>query len=124
MTSKVTLVTNTIQYGLQFLVLVTIKNYYVYVLVSLATQALTNIVTAIVATKMYPDYHPVGKLPKAQVQDINHRIRDLFTSKLGSVIVNSADTVVISAFLGLTMLAIYQNYYYILTFMIFACLIF
>lgn len=114
-TSKVSLVTNTIQYVLQFLVLVTIKNYYVYVLVSLATQALTNIITAIVATKMYPDFHPVGKLPKAQVQDINHRIRDLFTSKLGGVIVNSADTVVISAFLGLTMLAIYQNYYYILT---------
>ena len=114
-TSKVTLATNTVQYGLQFLVLVTVKNYYIYVLVALATQALTNIVTAIVATKMYPDYHPVGKLPKSQVQDINHRIRDLFTSKLGSVIVNSADTVVISAFLGLTMLAVYQNYYYILT---------
>lgn len=114
-TSKVTLATNTIQYGLQFLVLVTIKNYYVYVLVSLITQALTNIVTAIVATKMYPDYHPIGKLSKDQVKDINHRIRDLFTSKLGAVIVNSADTVVISAFLGLTMLAIYQNYYYILT---------
>lgn len=114
-TSKVTLVTNTIQYTLQFLVLVTIRNYYVYVLVSLVTQALTNIVTAIVATKMYPDYHPVGKLPKAQVQDINHRICDLFTSKLGSVIVNSADTVVISAFLGLAMLAVYQNYYFILT---------
>ncbi len=114
-TSKVTLVTNTIQYGLQFLVLITIKNYYIYVLAAFATQALTNIVTAIVATKMYPDYHPGGKLPKTQVQDINHRIRDLFTSKLGGVIVNSADTVVISAFLGLTMLAIYQNYYYILT---------
>lgn len=114
-TSKVTLATNTIQYGLQFLVLITIKNYYVYVLVALFTQALTNIVTAIAATKMYPDYHPRGKLPKNQVQDINHRIRDLFTSKLGSVIVNSADTVVISAFLGLTPLAIYQNYYYILT---------
>lgn len=114
-TSKVTLVTNTIQYGLQFLVLVTIKNYYIYVLVALAIQALTNIVTAIVATKMYPNYHPAGKLPRNQVKDINHRIRDLFTSKLGGVIVNSADTVVISAFLGLTMLAIYQNYYYILT---------
>lgn len=113
--SKVALVTNTVQYGLQFLVLITIKNYYVYVLAALATQALTNVVTAIVATKMYPTYHPVGKLPKSQVRDINHRIRDLFTSKLGSVIVNSADTVVISAFLGLTMLAIYQNYYYILT---------
>lgn len=114
-TSKVTLVTNTIQYGLQFIVLVTIKNYYVYVLVALGTQALTNIVTAIVATKMYPDYHPIGKLSKNQVRNINHRIRDLFTSKLGNVIVNSADTVVISAFLGLTMLAVYQNYYFILT---------
>lgn len=113
--SKVTLLTNTIQYGLQFLVMVTIKNYYIYVIVSLATQALTNIVTAIVATKMYPDYHPIGKLPKKEVNEINHRIRDLFTSKLGSVIVNSADTVVISAFLGLTILAIYQNYYFILT---------
>ena len=114
-TSKVTLGTNTIQYVLQFLVLVGIKNYYVYVLVALATQALTNIVTAIVATKMYPNYHPAGKLTRNQENDINHRIRDLFTSKLGGVIVNSADTVVISAFLGLTILAIYQNYYYILT---------
>ena len=114
-TSKVTLVTNTIQYGLQFLVLITIKNYYVYVLVALVTQALTNIVTAFIATKMYPNYYPAGKLPRNQVKDINHKIRDLFTSKLGGVIVNSADTIVISAFLGLTILAIYQNYYYILT---------
>lgn len=113
-TSKVTLATNTIQYGLQFFVLVTIKNYYIYVLVALGTQALTNIVTAIVATKMYPDYHPIGALSKAKVCDINHRIRDLFTSKLGSVIVNSADTIVISAFLGLNSLAIYQNYYFIM----------
>lgn len=114
-TSKVTIATNTLQYLLQFLVLVTLRNYYVYVLISLATQALTNIVTAVVATKMYPGYHPEGNLPKGKVHEINHRIRDLFTSKLGSVIINSADTVVISAFLGLTVLAVYQNYYFILT---------
>ena len=114
-TSKVTLMTNTIQYGLQFLVLVTIKNYYVYVLVALVTQALTNKVIAFIATKMNTNYYPADKLPRNQVKDINHKIRDLFTSKLGGVIVNSADTIVISAFLGLTILAIYQNYYYILT---------
>ena len=38
---------------------------------------------------------------------------DLFTSKVGAVVVNSADSVVISAFLGLYVLAQYQNYYYI-----------
>src|SRR5699024_10467177 len=76
---------------------------------------LTNIVTAMAATKKYPEYHPKGKLENQIVKGINQRIRDLFTSKLGSVIVNSADTVVISTFLGLTMLAVYQNYYFILT---------
>lgn len=39
----------------------------------------------------------------------------MFTSKLGYTIVSSADTIVISAFLGLTVLAQYQNYYYIMS---------
>lgn len=81
----------------------------------LATQALTNITTAMVVTKMYPNYKASGNLSKNTVASINHRIRDLFTSKIGAVIVNSVDTIVISAFLGLTMLAIYQNYFYILS---------
>ena len=112
--SKVTLVTNTVQYGLQLLVLLVFKNYYYYILVMLATQAVTNILTAIAADKLYPQYRPIGNLPKNEVKVINQRIRDLFTAKLGGTITNSADTIVISAFLGLTTLAIYQNYYFIM----------
>lgn len=112
--SKVTLVTNTIQYILQFLVLFYLKNYYLFIIVSLITQAMTNVVTAVVAGKMYPQYHPHGKLEKNKITEINHRIRDLFTSKVGTVILGSVDTLVISAFLGLKVLAIYQNYYYIM----------
>lgn len=113
--SKVTLVTSTIQYALQLLVLWAFRNYYLYVIVMLATQAVTNIATAVVADKLYPQFKPKGALPKHDVQKINSRIRDLFTSKIGGIIVNSADTIVISAFLGLTALAVYQNYYFILT---------
>lgn len=113
--SKVTLVTSTIQYALQLFVLWAFKNYYLYVLVMLATQAITNMATALVADKLYPQFKPRGSLPKQEVSKINHRIRDLFTSKIGAIIVNSADTIVISAFLGLTALAVYQNYYFILT---------
>ena len=75
---------------------------------------MTNILTAYVVTKMYPEYKPAGTLPKEKIREINCRIRDLFTSKIGAVIVNSADTIVISAFLGLTVLAVYQNYFFIL----------
>ena len=56
----------------------------------------------------------MGKLPKEDVQIINKRIKDLFTSKIGSVVYDSADTLVISAFLGLTALAKYQNYFFVM----------
>ena len=113
--SKITIVTNTIQYIIQFLILAYFKNYYAYLVVVLFCQILNNFMTAYIVSKKYPDYVAKGSLDKKEIDQINRRIRDLFTSKLGGVIVNSADTVVISAFLGLTALAIYQNYYYIVT---------
>lgn len=114
-TSRIMLGTNTLQYLIQFAIIVFLKNYYLYVIVMLFSQTLTNMVTAFLASKIYPFYSPNGNLEKSEATQINQRIRDLFTSKLGAVVVNSADTVVISAFLGLTMLAVYQNYYFILT---------
>ncbi len=111
--SKITLITETVKYVLQIMVLVIFQDYYLFVIVILLAQVLTNVFTAIVAKKMYPDYQAKGKLDKLERKTINQRIRDLFTSKIGAVIVNSADTIVISSFLGLTVLAIYQNYYYL-----------
>lgn len=61
---------------------------------------------------MYPQYEARGELDRQSVKEINQRVKDLFTSKLGSIIVNSADTIVISAFLGLSILGVYNNYYY------------
>ncbi len=113
--STVTIVTTTLQYGIQLLVMVYFKNYYVHIIVALVTQALNNVITALVTDKIYPHYLPKGKLTREQTRDINRRIRDLFTGKLGSVILTSVDSVVISAFLGLTVLAVYQNYYFIVT---------
>lgn len=112
--SRVTLITSTVQYVLQIAVLWIFHNYYLYVIVALATQALTNIITAYCANKLYSQFKPKGNVGKVQVQRINQRIRDLFTSKIGGIIYDSADTIVISAFLGLTVLAVYQNYFFIL----------
>lgn len=113
--SKISMVISVLQVIAQIAVLLLTKNYYLYVLVLILSGILTNITTAVVVNKMYPAYKPQGELPKEQVKSINGRVRDLFASKIGSVVVDSADTVVISAFLGLTSLAVYQNYFYILT---------
>ena len=114
-TSKIGLVMNTVKFLIQFLVIAFLQDYYVYIIVSLLTQISSNIITAIISKKMYPEYNPKGEMDKSTSKKINNRIRDLFTSKVGGVILNSADSVVISAFLGLTALAIYQNYYFIIT---------
>ena len=113
--SKVTLVTSTTQYGLQILILWKFKNYYLFVIILLLTQVLTNIITAFYADKLYPQFKPMGEVDLEEKKAINGRIKDLFTSKIGGIIYDSADTIVISSFLGLTILAIYQNYFYILS---------
>ncbi len=113
--SKVTLVVNTLQYILQIIAICLFKNYYMYVILLLLSQIVINIYTAYKSNKLYPQFKAKGKLSKVEIKEINQRVKDLFTAKLGAVIINSADSIVISAFLGLTVLAVYQNYYYILT---------
>lgn len=113
--SLIMIVTNTIQYAVQLLVMIFSKNYYVFIIVLLVTQILNNLVTAFIVSKMFPQFAAKGELPLDERNKINSRIKDLFTAKLGGIILGSVDTIVISAFLGLTVLAIYQNYYFILT---------
>lgn len=113
--SKVTILTKSLQFVLQFLALYLVRNYYLYMVISLVTQALTNVFTAAVATKMYPQFIPRGHLPKGQTRQITGRIRDLFTAKVSTVVLKSFDSIVISSALGLTTLAVYQNYYFIVS---------
>lgn len=112
--AKISMAVSTITTILQLLTLCLTHNYYIYLIVALLMGIVNNITTAVIVSKMYPNYHPQGKLDTLEVKEINQRVADLFTSKVGTIVVNSADTIVISAFLGLTVLALYQNYYYIM----------
>lgn len=114
-TSKVSIAVGTVQYCAQFLAIYIFKNYYFYLIMAILSQIANNIVTSNIVSRMYPDYLPKGKLSKKETRSINGRIKDLFIAKLGGVVLNSADTIVISAFLGLTLLAVYQNYYFIIS---------
>lgn len=114
-TSRVRMGVLSVQYVLQILSIVVWKNYYLFLIIMLASQALTNIATAWAARRLYPRFRPAGKLDGGRAGQINRRIADLFAVKLSNMIVSCADSIVISAFLGLTVLAVYQNYFTILT---------
>ena len=113
--SKISLVVHFTEYVIKIIVLIVFRNYYVYLVIQLMAQAAFNLSIAWRVSKLYPNYKPRGQLPKEQVRDITRRVRDLFTAKFSRVISDSADTLVISSFLGLTFLAIYQNYYFVIS---------
>lgn len=113
--SKIAIFVNTVLYASQIIVLIFLKNYYAYITLSLLATIVRNLITGYISKKWYPQYVPKGILASDETLIINKRIRDLFTSKIGFVIVGSADTIVISSFLGLEALALYQNYYFIVS---------
>lgn len=113
--SKIVIQISTIKYLTQFVAIIFFKSYYAFLIITLLLRIVQNIYTAQIVRKMYPLYLPKGDISPEVQKNINQRIKDLFTTKLGSVITNSADSIVISAVLGLTVVAIYNNYYYIIT---------
>ena len=113
--SKVGLCVQIVEYTLKYVTLIVFRNYYLYLTIQLLSQVAVNVFTAVQVTKRYPQYSARGRLPREKVLDIFRRVRDLFTSKFSYVVFNYADTLVITAFMGLAALAIYQNYYFILT---------
>ena len=65
--SKINLVTYTLRYIVQFIIIFFIKDYYLYIIAVLATQILTNIITAVAAARIYPNYKAQGELDKKPV---------------------------------------------------------
>ena len=112
---KVHLVLDTLQYGLAILLIFAYHNYYLYLLTKLGFQVISNITISRVVTRMFPDCKPQGELGKEEKKGIVRRVKDLFTAQLGGMITNSADAIMISAFLGIRELAMYQNYFFIIS---------
>lgn len=111
-TKILTIVNILVQFG-QIVVLVATKNFYFYAIVPIVGTLATNTLYYIITRKKYPEYRPEGKLDSVIKTNIKKKISGLIGTKLNSIVVHSADTIVISTFLGLTLTAQYGNYYLI-----------
>lgn len=109
-TKRNTAVSVAVQF-LQIAALVSTKNFYVYAFVPIIGTIATNILNAVITRRMYPDLQPAGALDPETRKAIRKKLGGLVGTKLNSIVIHSADTVVISAFLGLTLTGQYGNYY-------------
>ncbi len=91
-------------------------NYYLYVTLQLLNTIITYNYLAYKSKKMYPYTikMPKESLPKKQQRSIFRNVKALFVNKIGSVILNGTDSIIISRYLGLAVLGLYSNYYLII----------
>ena len=105
----------TLRYAGQLLVLFSFANYYLYLLVDIVTKIIERLISVFIADKKYPMYK-IALKPTADMKSaFAKKIKALIFHKIGGVIVNSADPIIISAFLGLAILGKYGNYQAIMT---------
>ncbi len=112
--SKATILLGIVKYMFQIFVLLIWRNYYLYVIMQPLYNLAFNGVNAHIVKKMYPQYVCRGQVDTEQMQGIRKRIFGLMIHKVGTTTRNSFDSIIISALFGLTVVARYNNYYYIM----------
>lgn len=113
--SKINLVTMTVQFALQIAFLLLFKNYYIYILTQFTVQIINQVAVYLSVRKYYPEIKPEGKIESQMMKAVFHKVKGLLFGKISGIILHASDTIVISMFLGLTSLAVYQNYFFLIT---------
>lgn len=102
----------TIQFIAQIIVLLIFENFIIYLLMQIICNILTNVSIAIKCDQMYPYLKRDRKsLPSKETRkSIFKNVSAMFMHKLGDVMVNNTDSLIISAFVGLVTVGIFDNY--------------
>lgn len=104
------LLSNIIQYSLQIISLIFIRNYYCFVFIIVLGTINKNILAAIISKRIFPQFICEGKLDQRIKKDIVERVKGLLICNISGITYTTFDNIIISAFLGLTSVTIYNNY--------------
>ena len=100
-----------IQYGLQAVVLIVFRSFPLFLACQIVETLLTWGMTELVARKKHSDILTLRiHVDQGTKREIGHNIRAMMMHHIGTVMVNTVDNVVISAFVGVAVLGKYSNY--------------
>lgn len=105
-------IVNIARYIVQLIVLIIFKNFYLYVFVSIVGTIIANILIHYNVSKRYT-YLQIIKTKMSIPKSLKKQVGGIMIGKIGDTCRNSFDSLIISSYLGLTMLAIYGNYYFV-----------
>src|SRR5690554_2588754 len=102
---------------IQIIVLLVFKKYELFIITLILSNILQNLIIAIKSDRMYPylKNNIKDELPKDEKKEIYKNIYANFIYKINNVILNSTDNILLSSFIGLTIVGLYSNYLLIIT---------
>jgi O-antigen/teichoic acid export membrane protein len=102
-----------LQNVVQIILLVTTHNFILFLLVYIACTIGNNVMVSRKADKLYPflKEKQVEPLPKKERQGIFRHIRAMMMHKIGNVVVNNTDNLILSSMVGFLSVGRYSNYY-------------
>lgn len=101
--------------AVQVIYLIRTRNFYLYLAFQIVSTAASNIAVSIVVDRIFPQYQCEGKVPKKIIAKARQKMAGLMLYRLCGVSRNSFDSIFVSMFLGLVLVGMYNNYYYIVT---------
>ena len=113
--SKISTITTSVMYLFQIMILLVIRNYYMYLIVAIICTVLNNLLINHEANRQYPQIKCCGNVDKKTKSEIKKKVMGLLIYKVCDTTRNSFDSIFISMFLGLTLTAMYSNYFYVIT---------
>lgn len=99
---------------IQIYILIFVKNYYLYLYTLPVFTLITNFIIIYLSKKMFLTITPSGNLDSEDKKELKKMVEGTFLARFGGVLSISFDNVITATFLGITILAKYANYNYII----------
>lgn len=115
--NEISAITTLILHVLQIALLYLTKNYVFYLLATIFTTLLNNVILTILSNKAYPEIfksQPVA-LQKEEKKKLFGNLKSLIVYRISAAIMNSTSNILISVMLGTVIVGYYSNYSMIVT---------
>lgn len=95
---------------LDVILLMTTRNFMVYLWLELARVIVTNLIISVYANKELKESHKELKINRADVSSLFKDVKDVFIYKVNGIVLNSTDSMITSYFVNIASVTLLSNY--------------
>ena len=103
-----------VQYTGQMSALLLFRSYYGFLVWLIIGTVAKNLFTDYLSKRYFSQYKPIGEISEDIQRDISFRVKGLLICNISAVTYTTFDSIILSSFIGLKSVAIYNNYVLIL----------